>query len=61
MTTYLRDVLKQLYAKRVREGVCRHCGGNVPCWSEFGDRAVGKQHTTASLKALRKPERGPGV
>lgn len=46
----------EINAKRVAAGVCRHCGGEVPCWSEFGDRAVGKLHTLKSLAATR--ERG---
>jgi hypothetical protein len=26
---------------RVEAGVCRHCGGPVPCWSPHGDVEVG--------------------
>jgi hypothetical protein len=34
--------LTRLHAERVARGVCRHCGGVVPCWSDFGDVAVGR-------------------
>lgn len=46
--------LARLEKERVALGVCRHCGGPVPCRSEFGDRAVGKRHTGASLRKLRR-------
>jgi hypothetical protein len=26
---------------RMLRGDCRHCGGPVPCWSQFGDVRVG--------------------
>lgn len=45
--------LEEIDAKRVAAGVCRHCGGPVPCWSPFGDRAVGKRHTAKSLREAR--------
>jgi len=44
----------QIEADRVASKVCRHCGGPVPCWSPFGDQAVGKRHTAASLKARQR-------
>lgn len=40
-------------ARRVRLGVCRHCGGPVPCWSRMGDAAVGRQHTVATWRHQR--------
>ena len=40
-----RDLLDKLNAERVAAGVCRHCGGPVPCWSPYGDIEVGvRQH-----------------
>lgn len=39
----LQAVLKQTAAERKARGQCRHCGGPVPCWSAFGDSAVGKR------------------
>lgn len=41
---------------RVERGVCRHCGGPVPCHSEFGDQRVGVRHSTRSWKAMRQRE-----
>lgn len=29
--------IRELEASRLARGVCRHCGGPVPCWSPFGD------------------------
>ena len=29
--------IRELEADRLARGVCRHCGGPVPCWSPFGD------------------------
>jgi hypothetical protein len=34
---------KKMDADRVARGVCRHCGGEVPCYSPWGDVAVGKR------------------
>lgn len=36
-----REALRDLDAKRVAAGTCRHCGGPVPCWSPSGDAAPG--------------------
>jgi hypothetical protein len=33
--------LRRIARDRVAAGVCRHCGGAVPCSSEFGDVRVG--------------------
>lgn len=46
----------QIDAMRVAKGVCRHCGGPVPCHSEFGDQRVGVRHSTRSWTAMRKRE-----
>lgn len=29
--------------QRVAAKQCRHCGGSIPCWSDFGDQTVGKR------------------
>lgn len=51
----LLEGLRALYAQRVAAGQCRHCGGCVPCFSGFGDAAVGVRHTRRSvLQMLRK-------
>lgn len=39
---------------RTEKGVCRHCGGPVPCYSEFGDQRVGVRHSGRSHAALLK-------
>ena len=54
MKVPVQEWLTALHAKRVAAGRCRHCDGAVPCWSEFGDQAVGKRHTTASLRRTRQ-------
>jgi hypothetical protein len=46
--------LAKLYADRVKAGVCRHCGGSVPCWSPYGDAAIGKRHTIETLNEGKK-------
>jgi len=38
-----RCAVRWLDCKREAAGTCRHCGGSVPCWSTFGDIAVGKR------------------
>jgi hypothetical protein len=48
-----REAVARIHAERVARGTCRHCDGPLPCWSPFGDRAVGKRHTAASLKRSR--------
>jgi len=40
--------LDRIEAARVAAGVCRHCGGPVPCWSAFGDVEVGVKHEARS-------------
>ncbi len=37
-------MLEELYRERLAAGVCRHCGGPVPCWSPDGDVAIGVKH-----------------
>lgn len=39
-----RKMLDDMNADRVARGVCRHCGGPVPCWSPYGDVRVGVRH-----------------
>jgi hypothetical protein len=46
--------LARLHLQRKKAGVCRHCGGPVPCWSSFGDQAVGVKHTDASYRAMTR-------
>jgi len=43
-TDETRALVAKLNAERVARGVCRHCGGPVPCWSPYGDVAVGRRH-----------------
>lgn len=50
--------IAKIDANRVAAGVCRHCGGPVPCWSGFGDQRVGVKHSSRSLKAMRKRDGG---
>lgn len=38
-----RDMIARVNREREAAGVCRHCGGPVPCWSPFGDKAVGRR------------------
>ena len=49
--------LRELEAERVERGVCRHCGGGVPCWSLYGDARVGVRHSDRSYDAMLKRER----
>ena len=44
----VRDMLARLDRERVAAGVCRHCGGPVPCWSPYGDVRVGVRHDRRS-------------
>ncbi|HST17768.1 MAG TPA: hypothetical protein VLK36_08880 [Gaiellaceae bacterium] len=37
-------MVDELYRMRLAAGVCRHCGGPVPCWSPEGDVRVGVTH-----------------
>ncbi len=45
--------IRRLEDERSARGLCRHCGGPVPCWSAFGDAAVGVRHTQRTLNAHR--------
>jgi hypothetical protein len=47
-------ILRELDAQRVAAGVCRHCGGPVPCWSEHGDQRVGVRHSEITHRAMRR-------
>ena len=49
----LQKSLDDLHAKRVAKGRCRHCGGPVPCWSYFGDEAVGIRRDDAVARIVR--------
>jgi len=31
-----REALR-IERRRVKAGLCRHCGGPLPCWSVYGD------------------------
>jgi hypothetical protein len=53
----LLESMRQIETARVALGQCRHCGGAVPCWSGFGDAAVGVKHTRATLRAKVEQER----
>jgi hypothetical protein len=53
LTAKVRARLRELEARRAAAGLCRHCGGPVPCWSEFGDHAPGVRQTRKTLKQLR--------
>lgn len=48
--------LQRLNDTRVAAGVCRHCGGRVPCWSPSGDWAVGLAYPKPRLRV-----RAPGI
>jgi hypothetical protein len=41
-------------AARVAAGVCRHCGGAVPCRSVFGDQDIGVAHTRETFARVRE-------
>lgn len=41
--------MRKIDADRIAAGVCRHCGGSIPCWSNFGDHAIGVRHTRQTL------------
>lgn len=43
-------VLAALDQDRIGAGLCRHCAGPVPCWSEFGDHAPGVRHTRETFR-----------
>ena len=49
-----REKIAKINAIHVAAGKCRHCGGRVPCWSDFGDQAVGVRHTAKSIAAKRQ-------
>lgn len=50
----LERMTRELDAKRIAAGVCRHCAGPVPCWSRCGDSAVGVYHTEATYRDALK-------
>jgi hypothetical protein len=46
--------LQRLAAERQARGRCRHCGGAVPCWSDYGDVEVGVRWRDLSASARRQ-------
>jgi hypothetical protein len=46
------QLLRDLNAQRTAAGVCRHCGGPLPCWSSFGDQRVGVRHSNRTYEAM---------
>ena len=52
------DRLARVHRDRIAAGVCRHCGGPVPCASAFGDIRVGvrrgQRRATSRYKKLPK-------
>ena len=48
------EAIERINRMRTEAGVCRHCGGPVPCWSPFGDSAVGVQATQAAGSRKRR-------
>lgn len=60
--TRLMEARLALDAKRVAAKLCRHCGGPLPCWSEFGDYAPGVSYTYGrevwkKVRLKKKPNR----
>lgn len=45
---------RELDADRVERGVCRHCGGDVPCWSPYGDVLVGVKWNARERERTRR-------
>jgi hypothetical protein len=48
----------QLDAARVAAGLCRHCGGKLPCWSMFGDYLPGRSYDWGKALPLYGPKKG---
>jgi hypothetical protein len=51
------DGLRQTRDDRAAKGLCRHCGGPVPCYSGFGDSKPGVLHTKRTLRARIEAEK----
>jgi len=50
--------MRRLDRARLARGVCRHCGGAVPCWSDmFGDVEVGKRWSQLTEKQRTQARR----
>lgn len=47
----VRKGIARIDAKRMKAGLCRHCGGPVPCYSPFGDVEVGRRHGERAKKS----------
>lgn len=52
MTREQQPAMDKISADRVAAKTCRHCGGDVPCWSYFGDQRVGVRHSDRSYNAM---------
>ncbi len=48
------QALKRIDEDRVARGVCRHCGGPLPCWSPSGDARPGVRNPRPPRKRHRK-------
>lgn len=46
-------VMRERERERVKAGLCRHCGGPVPCWSAFGDVAPGVRKANGGREGMR--------
>ena len=57
MSSYTLRNIRQIKRLRVLRTVCRHCGGRLPCWSEFGDYTVGRKHTRKTWTATQKEKK----
>lgn len=53
----LADKCREIDRKRVSAGLCRHCGGPIPCRSMSGDYKLGRRHTPATMSACADAER----
>jgi len=50
--------IRRINASRQARGVCRHCGGAVPCWSDmFGDVEVGTRWSELTAKQRTQARR----
>lgn len=45
-----QEQVAKLDGERVAKGLCRHCGGPVPCSSWFGDSAPGVRKSRGILR-----------
>lgn len=54
------EVLDRLSVDRAAAGLCRHCGGGIPCPSEFGDVEVGVRRRSLMQAATQAMQRQAG-